>query len=111
MLCRKAELKAINNRVNGKYRKDKNGNWIYADKVTECDFVANKGDKTYYVQVALEIATKEKKDQEYESIRNIPNSFKKVIVVKNEGLHYHTDEGFLRISLLDFLTNIDSLDW
>ena len=92
-------------------RKDKNGNWIYADKVTECDFVANKGDKTYYVQVALEIATKEKKDQEYESIRNIPNSFKKVIVVKNEGLHYHTDEGFLRISLLDFLTNIDSLDW
>lgn len=92
-------------------RKDKNGNWIYADKVTECDFVANKGDKTYYVQVALEIATKEKKEQEYESIRNIPNSFKKVIVVKNEGLHYHTDEGFLRISLLDFLTNIDSLDW
>lgn len=92
-------------------RKDKNGNWIYADKVTECDFVANKGDKTYYVQVSLEITTKEKKDQEYESIRNIPNSFKKVIVVKNEGLHYHTDEGFLRISLLDFLTNIDSLDW
>ena len=92
-------------------RKDKNGNWIYADKDTECDFVANKGDKTYYVQVALEITTKEKKEQEYESIRNIPNSFKKVIIVKNDGLHYHTDEGFLRINLFDFLTNLDSIDW
>ena len=92
-------------------RKDKNGNWIYAEKDTECDFVANKGSKTYYVQVALEIGNEKKKEQEYESIRNIPDSFKKVIVVKNEGLHYYTKEGFLRISLMDFLTNIDSLDW
>lgn len=92
-------------------RKDKNGNWIYVDKETECDFVANKGSKTYYIQVALEISNKEKKDKEYESIRNIPNSFKKVIVVKNEGKHYYTNEGFLRIGLLDFLMNVDSLDW
>lgn len=92
-------------------RKDKNGNDIYVDKDTECDFVANKGNKTYYVQVALEISSQDKKDQEYESIRNIPDSFKKVIVVKNEGLHYYTNEGFLRISLLDFLMNQDSLDW
>lgn len=92
-------------------RKDKNNNWIYADTDMECDFVANKGDKTYYIQVALTIDTEKKKDQEYESLRNIPDSFKKVIVVKNEGLHYRTKEGFLRISLLDFLTNLDSLDW
>lgn len=92
-------------------RKDKNGNWIYMDIDTECDFVASKGDKTYYVQVALTIDTKEKKDQEYESLRNIPDSFKKVIIVKNEGLHYRTNEGFLRLSLLDFLINFDSLDW
>lgn len=92
-------------------RKDKNGKWIYVDKETECDFVANSGNKTYYIQVALAIDNKDKKEQEYESIRNIPDSFKKVIVVKEEGLHYYTDEGFLRISLLDFLSNLDSLDW
>ena len=92
-------------------RKDKNNNWIYVDTDTECDFVANKGDKTYYIQVALTIDTEKKKDQEYEPLRNIPDSFKKVIVVKNEGLHYRTKEGFLRISLLDFLTHLDSLDW
>ena len=92
-------------------RKDRNGKDIYVDKDTECDFAANKGNKTYYVQVALEISSQEKKDQEYESIRNIPDSFKKVIVVKEEGKHYYTKEGFLRISLLDFLMNQDSLDW
>ncbi len=92
-------------------RKDKNGNPIYIDVDTECDFVANKGDKTYYVQVAFSIDSQKKKDQEYESLRNMPDSFKKVIIVKNEGMHYRTNEGFLRISLLDFLMNIDSLDW
>ena len=92
-------------------RKDKNGNLIYADKDTEVDFVINKGNKTYYVQVALRIDDQEKKEQEYESLRNIPDSFKKVIVVKEEGKHYYTNEGFLRISLLDFLLNQDSLDW
>lgn len=92
-------------------RLDKNGKPIYVDKETEVDFVANKGDKKYYVQVALEISSQKKKDQEYESIRHIPDSFRKVIVVKNEGKPYHTNEGFLRVSLLDFLTNPDALDW
>ncbi len=92
-------------------RKDVNNHWIYVDKDTEVDFVASKGGKKYYVQVSYEISTPEKKEQEYESIRNIPDSFKKVIIVKNEGLHYYTEEGFLRMSLLDFLSNPDSLDW
>ena len=92
-------------------RKDKNGKTIYKETGTEVDFVANKGSKTYYIQVAYRIDSKEKKDQEYKSIRNIPNSFKKIIVVKEEGRHYYTDEGFLRINLLDFLSNADSLDW
>ena len=38
-------------------------------------------------------------------------SDRQVIIVKEEGKHYYTNEGFLRISLMDFLTNDDSLDW
>ena len=53
----------------------------------------------------------EKKEQEYKSLRNIDESFKKAIIVKNGGKHYYTNEGFLRINLLDFLLNPDSLDW
>ncbi len=96
-------------KINTKINKD--GKIQYVVKDTEVDFVANNGEKKYYVQVALRIDTEEKKNQEYESIRNIPDSFKKIIVVKEEGKHYYTNKGFLRISLIDFLTNIDSLDW
>lgn len=92
-------------------RLDKNNCPIYETKDCEVDFVANKGSKTYYVQVTLVIDSEKKKDQEYESIRNIPDSFKKVIIVKEEGKHFTTSEGFERMSLLDFLMNEDSLDW
>lgn len=90
---------------------DKNNKPIYVEKDIEVDFVARRGPKTYYIQVALQIDTPEKKDQEYLAIKNIPESFKKIIIVKNEGKFYYTKEGFLRISLLDFLMNLDSLDW
>lgn len=91
-------------------KKDRNDNDIYQDKNLEVDFIANKGNKKYYIQVAYEISSEEKKNQEYESIRNIHDSFKKVLIVKNEGKPYYTEEGFLRISLIDFLLNINSLD-
>lgn len=92
-------------------RVDKNNNTIYETKDTEVDFVANKGSKTYYIQVAFKIDSEKKKNQEYESIRNIPDSFKKIIIVKEDGKHFTTSEGFERMSLLDFLMNEDSLDW
>lgn len=63
------------------------------------------------MQVASRIDDERKKAQEYRPLSNIPDSFKKIIVVKEEGRHYYTTEGFLRISLLDFLMNADSLDW
>mgnify|MGYP002521027880 CR=1 FL=1 len=61
--------------------------------------------------VEEDISSLEKKEQEYESLRNISDSFKKIIIVKNQGLPFYTDEGFLRISLMDFLTNDNSLDY
>lgn len=90
---------------------DKAGKAIYKETGTEVDFIARKGGKTYYVQVASRIDDEKKKAQVYRPLRNIPDSFKKIIVVKEEGRHYYTTEGFLRIGLLDFLINADSLDW
>ena len=92
-------------------KKDASNKYIYKKIDREVDFIANRGDKKYYIQVALDISSSEKKDQEYESLRNISDSFKKIIIVKNQGLPYYTDEGFLRISLMDFLTNDNSLDY
>ena len=93
-------------------KKDKDGKDIYSQKAHEVDFVARRGGKIYYVQVALKIDTDEKKDQEYKSMRHIPDSFKKVIIVKNDIIgHQYTNEGFLRLNLLEFLTNENSLEW
>lgn len=93
-------------------RRGQDGKQIYAEKATEVDFVAHGDGKLYYVQVALQIDDEEKKEQEYRPIRNIPDSFKKIIIVKNDIIgHHYTKEGFLRMSLLDFLTHDDSLQW
>ncbi len=91
-------------------RLDKNNKPIYIESDAEVDFVANKGSKTYYIQVALEINNEEKKNQEYRPLRKINDSFKKIIIVKNDSKPFYTNEGFLRINLLDFLTDINSLD-
>lgn len=93
-------------------KKDKAGKDVYLEKATEVDFVANKGGKRYYIQVALQIDTEEKKEQEYRSIRHIPDSFKKIIIVKNDIVsHQYTNDGFLRMNLMEFLTNEESLEW
>lgn len=62
--------------------------------------------------VELEINNDKKKNQEYKSIRNIPDSFKKIVIAKNDIVSRQlTEEGFLRMNLIEFLTNPDSLDW
>lgn len=47
-------------------------------KQLEVDFVVNQGSQRYYVQVAYDMTAKEKQAQELYSLRNIPDSFKKV---------------------------------
>jgi len=79
-------------------------------KQLEIDFVANSGDKRYYIQSALSISNKEKKEQEIRSLKKVDDSFKKIIVVKDYVPSYHNEDGILIISLFDFLLNLDSLD-
>lgn len=76
----------------------------------EVDFVANKGSNRYYVQSALEMGTREKEDQEKKSLRSIRDSFKKIIVVKDDIRARHDDEGTTVIGLWNFLLDEDSLN-
>lgn len=79
-------------------------------KRLEVDFVANQGSRRYYVQSAFRMEDEDKVLQEKKSLVNIPNSFKKVIIVKDNIAPYHDDDGILRIGLFDFLLKPDSLD-
>ena len=50
-------------------------------KQYEVDFVVNQGSQRYYIQVAYDMTSEEKQTQELNSLRNIPDSFKKIIIV------------------------------
>lgn len=76
----------------------------------EVDFVCNKGYHRYYIQSALEMPDEKKIRQELASLRNIDDSFKKIVVVGTHQPLYHNQDGFTFISIYDFLLKENSLD-
>ena len=76
----------------------------------EVDFVCNKGYLRYYIQSALEMPNEEKIRQELASLRNIDDSFKKIVVVGTHHPLYHNQDGFTIMSIYDFLLNENSLE-
>ncbi len=79
-------------------------------KHLEVDFVCNQGSKRYYIQSAFAIPSKEKMEQETNSLVNIDDSFKKIVVVKDSSPVWRNNDGILIIDLQDFLLNPNSLD-
>lgn len=79
-------------------------------KQLEVDFVCNMGSKRYYIQSALNIDNKEKQMQEIRPLNNIYDSFKKIIVVKDDIKLWRNDDGILIIGIQEFLLNNNSLD-
>lgn len=72
-------------------------------KQLEVDFVANKGDKRYYIQSAFALSDEQKQEQELASLKKINDSFKKIIITRDDIAPYHDDNGVLIIGLMDFL--------
>lgn len=81
-----------------------------AKKQVEVDFVCNQYNKRYYIQSALSLPTREKTVQEERPLMNIPDNFKKIIVVKNNIKPWITEEGISVIGLEEFLLNKYSLE-
>lgn len=80
-------------------------------KQLEVDFVANKGDKRYYIQSAFAVPNEEKREQELASLKRINDSFKKILILRDDIAPYHDDNGILIMGLMDFLLkdNIDEI--
>lgn len=81
-----------------------------ARKQLEVDFVCNQISKRYYIQVTINLETREKTLQEERPLLNIGDEFKKIIVVKDDIIPWHTEEGVLVIGIEEFLLNPNSLD-
>lgn len=76
----------------------------------EIDFVVNDFSKRYYIQSALSIPDRDKLEQESQSLLNIKDAFRKIIIVKSRTIPWHTENGILVISLIDFLLGKVDLD-
>lgn len=76
----------------------------------EIDFVCNKGNQRYYIQSAYRLDSDEKVRQEENSLRNVDDSFKKIIIVGNPILVERDNSGITTISIYDFLMKENSLE-
>ena len=91
------------------FDKDKNGKRVR--KQLEVDFVVNQGNQRYYIQVAYDMSSEEKQTQEFKSLRNIPDSFKKIVIVNGSKKPWRNDEGFVIMGMKYFLLKNESLEY
>lgn len=76
----------------------------------EVDFVINQGHKRYYIQSALNLNNENKIKQETASLKQIKDSFKKIVIVGDYLVPRHDDDGILYISIYDFLLDEKIID-
>lgn len=76
----------------------------------EIDFVANQGNKRYYIQSAYDIPNEDKMKQETKSFDKTNDSFKKIIVVGKSMKPRRNEKGYLIIGVKEFLLDPNSLE-
>ena len=79
-------------------------------KQYEIDFVCNLGSKRYYIQSAWRMENEAKVEQEENSLRNVGDSFKKIVVLGEPTPVYCNEHGITTMSIYDFLLNDNSLE-
>ena len=80
-------------------------------KQLEIDFIANKGSNRYYIQSAFNIPTEQKRQQEERPLIQIDDSFKKIIIVKDDIMPKRDDKAVITIGLRDFLLKPEIIDF
>lgn len=79
-------------------------------KQFEVDFIATKGSEKYYIQSEFSISNTDKLQQEQNSLININDSFKKIIVVRDNIKVRRNDYGIVTMGICNFLLDENSLN-
>ena len=69
----------------------------------EIDFVANNGSDRLYIQSAFTVSDEEKRRQEVNSLKRVNDSFRKIVVIKDNIIPWHDDDGIYYIGIEKFL--------
>ena len=72
-------------------------------------FVANKGSDKYYIQSAYSIEDNTKREHELQSLLNVGDNFKKMVIVYDSFIKWQDENGIIYISIYDFLLNENCL--
>jgi predicted AAA+ superfamily ATPase len=56
------------------------------------------------------MTSEEKQTQELNSLRNIPDSFKKIVITSDTPKPFYNDQGILIMNVYEFLLNTNSLE-
>jgi len=88
--------------------KNEKGEW---QRITlEVDFVCNLGSRRYYLQSAYHLPDEEKVEQEKRSLKNIKDSFRKLVIV-GERMKLRRDEsGIVMLGVYEFLQDWNLMD-
>lgn len=78
-------------------------------KQLEVDFVVTRGSEKYYIQSAFAMNTEGKREQEERPLNAIGDSFKKIIVVRDNIKVRRNDMGIVTIGVRNFLLDEHSL--
>ena len=79
-------------------------------KQLEVDFVVTRGSEKYYIQSAFAMNTEGKQEQEERPLNAIGDSFKKIIVVRDNTKVRRNDMGIVTIGIRNFLLDENSLN-
>lgn len=90
--------------------KEKQPDGAWQRKQLEIDFVANKGNRRYYIQSAFMLPDEQKRQQEERPLLRVDDSFKKIIVVRDNIILRRDDNGLVTMGLRQFLLDENSLD-
>ena len=91
------------------FAKNSEGKRVY--KQLKVDFVVNQGSQRYNIQVTYDMTSQEKQTQGLNSFRNIPDSFKKIVIVDGTKKPWRNEESFVIMGMKYFLLNADSLEF
>lgn len=75
----------------------------YIRKQLEIDFIANKGNDKFYIQVSQGLSVPGKREQEIASLIKVRDGFKKVHIRKDNPISYIDEDGIYNLNLYDFL--------
>ena len=87
-----------------------NGEGKRVQKGLEIEFIATKSNNKYYIQSAFSIPNEDKEKQKKKSLLKIMDSFKKIVIVKDDIKLKRDDNGITTMGIFDFLLNANSLD-